>query len=157
MIKNCKIKFPLKESYIPKYYIIDGTNQTLGRLCTLASKLLRGKENIFYTPGIDLGNFVIILNSNKIKVSGKKEKEKLYYRQSQKPGSLKKETFFELKKRISPRIIEKAIWGMLPKNVLGRIYYRRLFVYTNDILELNKVQNIDKLIKSNLYLFLKNS
>lgn len=156
MIKNCKIEFPLKESYIPKYYIIDATNQTLGRLCTLASKLLRGKENIFYTPGVDLGNFVIIINSNKIKLSGKKNTQKFYYRQSQRPGSLKKETFLELNKRISHRVIEKAIWGMLPKKTLGRIYYRRLFVYTNDILEINKLGQNNNQIENNSYIFLKN-
>jgi large subunit ribosomal protein L13 len=157
MIKNCNIEFPLKESYIPKYYIIDATNQTLGRLCTLASKLLRGKENSFYTPGIDLGNFVIIINSNKVKLSGKKETQKIYYRQSQRPGSLKKETFLELNSRISPRIIEKAIYGMLPKNNLGKIYYRRLFVYTQDTLEMNKYQPNYNHLESNSYIFLKNT
>lgn len=157
MTTNFKTKFPLKESYIPKHYIIDATNQTLGRLASLVSKLLRGKENIYYTPGVDLGNFVILINSNKIKVSGKKQTEKFYYRQSQRPGSLKKESFLQLNKRISPRIIEKAIWGMLPKKVLGRTFYKRLFVYSDDVFELKKQQtkNESKNFNDNFYIFLK--
>lgn len=140
-------KFPLKESYNPKYYILDATNQTLGRLSTIVSKLLRGKENPFYSPGVDLGNFVIIINANKIQISGKKELQKYYYRQSQRPGSLKKETFLELRKRIPSKILEKSIWGMLPKGVLGRIFYRRLFIYSNSLISLrkHKVVSISKL------------
>jgi large subunit ribosomal protein L13 len=127
-----KTAFPKKEYHVPKWYLIDASNQTLGRLATGISKLLRGKENSFFTPGIDQGNYVVIINANQIKVSGKKEEEKLYYRNSQRPGNLKIETFQQLKERIPARIIEKAVWGMLPKGVLGRNYYRRLYVYSTD-------------------------
>lgn len=136
-----KTIFPKKEYHIPKWFVINAEGKTLGRLATEASKLLRGKETSFFTPGVDQGNFVVILNCDKIKVTGKKEFQKLYYRNSQRPGSLKIENFQELKNRIPSRIIEKAIWGMLPKGILGREYYRRLFVYSNDQINYKKDKN----------------
>jgi large subunit ribosomal protein L13 len=136
-----KTIFPKKEFHVPKWFVIDATDKTLGRLSTEASKLLRGKETSLFTPGIDQGNFVVILNSHKIQISGKKESQKLYYRNSQRPGSLKIETFKQLKERIPSRILEKAIWGMLPKGVLGREYYRRLFVYQTDKIPYRKETN----------------
>lgn len=127
-----KTLFPKNELHIPKWYVIDAKNKPLGRLSTEISKLLRGKETSFFTPGVDQGNFVVILNADKIEVTGKKSSNKLYYRNSQRPGSLKIETLTALKKRIPTRILEKSIWGMLPKGVLGRKYFRRLYLYTND-------------------------
>jgi large subunit ribosomal protein L13 len=127
-----KTNFPKKENHIPQWFVLDATGQTLGRLSTEVSKLLRGKETSQYTPGINQGNYVVIINAEKIEVTGKKEKEKLYYRPSQRPGNLKVETFENLKNRLPSRIIEKAVWGMLPKGVLGRNYYRRLYVYSGD-------------------------
>ena len=136
-----KTLFPKKELHIPKWFIVDATSKTLGRLATECSKLLRGKEINYFTPGVDQGNFLIIINANKIQISGKKELQKLYYRNSQRPGNLKIETFQQLKNRIPTRIVERAIWGMLPKGVLGRTYYRRLYVYeNNNILSLNNLQ-----------------
>jgi large subunit ribosomal protein L13 len=134
-----KTPFPKKESHVPKWFVIDAENQTLGRLSTEVSKLLRGKEISFFTPGVDQGNYVVILNANKIKVSGNKFLEKLYYRNSQRPGSLKIETFKQLQNRIPSRIIEEAVWGMLPKGALGRQYYRRLFIYSD-----NKINYLKK-------------
>ena len=136
-----KTIFPKRECHVPKWFVIDATDQTLGRLATEVSKLLRGKENSFFTPGVDQGNYVVILNANKIQVSGHKADEKLYYRTSQRPGSLKVENFKSLKERIPSRIIEKAIWGMLPKGVLGRQYYRRLFVYSDNQINYKKNKN----------------
>lgn len=127
-----KTLFPKQESHVPKWFVIDAEGQTLGRLATEASKLLRGKETSYFTPGVNQGNFVAILNADKIQVSGKKEDQKLYYRNSQRPGSLKVETFKTLQKRIPTRILEEAIWGMLPKGILGREYYRRLFIYSTN-------------------------
>jgi large subunit ribosomal protein L13 len=127
-----KTIFPKKECHVPQWFVIDATGKTLGRLATEASKLLRGKENSFFTPGVDQGNFVVILNADKITISGNKESQKLYYRNSQRPGSLKIETFKQLKERIPTRILEKAIRGMLPKGVLGRNYYRRLYIYCDN-------------------------
>jgi large subunit ribosomal protein L13 len=138
-----KTIFPKKEFHIPKWFIIDANGKTLGRLATEASKLLRGKEISYYTPGVDLGNYVIIINAQKIKVTGKKELQKLYYRTSQRPGNLKIENFKDLRNRIPTRILEKAIWGMLPKGVFGRQYYRRLYVYNDEQILYSKTQNID--------------
>jgi len=149
-----KTIFPKKECHIPKWFIIDASGKTLGRLATEVSKLLRGKETSYFTPGVDQGNFVVILNAEKITISGKKESQKLYYRNSRRPGSLKVETYSQLKKRIPVRILEKSIWGMLPKGILGRQYYRRLFVYSNNNAEKNleafqlaQGQNFEKWIK----------
>jgi large subunit ribosomal protein L13 len=137
-----KTIFPKKECHLPKKYVIDANGQTLGRLSTEVSKLLRGKENSLFTPGVDQGNYVVILNANLIKISGKKETEKLYYRNSQRPGSLKIETFKQLKARIPSRILEEAIWGMLPKGVLGREYYRRLYIYSDNKINFKKIKSI---------------
>lgn len=136
-----KTIFPKKECHIPKWFVIDANGKTLGRLSTEASKLLRGKETTFFTPGVDQGNYVVILNADKIEVSGKKEDQKLYYRNSQRPGSLKIETFKQLKNRIPTRILEKSIWGMLPKGVLGREYYKRLFIYSDNKINYVKTAN----------------
>jgi large subunit ribosomal protein L13 len=146
-----KTIFPKKEYHVPKWFVIDANGKTLGRLSTEASKLLRGKENTFFTPGVDQGNYVVILNADKIEVSGKKEEQKLYYRNSQRPGSLKIETFKQLKNRIPSRILEKSIWGMLPKGVLGRAYYRRLFIYSDNKINLVKNANNsnDDIVESN--------
>lgn len=133
-----KTSFPKRQLHNPKYFLINAEGKTLGRLATEASKLLRGKESSYYTPGVDQGNYVVIINAEKIQISGKKEEQKLYYRNSQRPGSLKSETFKELKQRIPSRILEKAIWGMLPKGVLGRTYYRRLYVYSGNELIFKK-------------------
>jgi len=136
-----KTLFPKQECHVPKWFVIDAAGKTLGRLSTEASKLLRGKETSLFTPGIDQGNFVVILNADQIEVSGQKETQKLYYRNSQRPGSLKIETFKQLKERIPTRILEKSIWGMLPKGVLGRNYYRRLYVYVDNQITYKKAKD----------------
>lgn len=132
-----KTLFPKKESHVPKWFIIDATGKTLGRLSTEISKLLRGKENSYFTPGVDQGNYVVVINAKNIEVTGKKETQKLYYRTSGRPGSVKVETFKTLKNRIPIRILEKSIWGMLPKGVLGREYFRRLYVYSENNIRFN--------------------
>jgi large subunit ribosomal protein L13 len=140
-----KTLFPKKECHVPKWFVIDAEGQTLGRLATEVSKLLRGKEISFFTPGVDQGNYVVVLNADKITVTGNKESQKLYYRNSQRPGSLKIETFKQLQERIPSRIIEEAVWGMLPKNVLGREYYRRLFVYSDNKINYTKTSNGERI------------
>lgn len=147
-----KTIFPKKELHIPKWFLLDAKGKTLGRLATEVSKLLRGKEVSFFTPGIDLGNYVIIINASQIVVTGKKEEQKLYYRNSRRPGSLKIETFKDLKKRIPTRIVEKAIFGMLPKGVLGRQYYRRLYVYGDDKILYSTSQMEEKLKTQNQWI-----
>jgi large subunit ribosomal protein L13 len=138
-----KTIFPKKECHVPKWYVVDAKGKTLGRLATEVSKLLRGKETSYYTPGVDQGNYVVILNANQVEVSGKKETQKLYYRHSQRPGSLKIETFKQVKERIPTRILEKAVWGMLPKGKLGRTYYRRLHIYCDDKINYMKGKNVE--------------
>lgn len=126
-----KTKFPKKQYHMPKWFFIDATGKMLGRLASDASNLLMGKTNSFFSPSVDQGNYVIIYNAENVTISGKKEQKKIYSRNSSRPGSLKNETYSQLKQRIPSRIIEKAIRGMLPKNILGRAYYRRLYVYSN--------------------------
>jgi len=127
-----KTIFPKKECHVPKWFLVDAEGKTLGRLATEVSKLLRGKEISYFTPGVDQGNYVIVINENKITVTGKKETQKLYYRHSGRPGGMKVETLKTLRNRIPIRILEKAIWGMLPKGVLGRETFRRLYIYSDE-------------------------
>lgn len=133
-----KTPFPKKEYHIPKYFLIDATGKNLGRLSTEVSKLLRGKENTFFSPGVDQGNFVAIINAEKVKISGNKENQKLYYRPTQRPGNLKEENFKKLNARIPSKILEQSIWGMLPKGKLGRQYYKRLFICSSKLFEIEK-------------------
>ena len=130
-----KTIFPKRELHNPHWFLIDAKEKTLGRLAVEVSTLLRGKTFSHFTPGVDQGNYVIIINASEIEITGKKKFQKLYYRTSRRPGSLKTETFQHLQSRIPTRIVEKAIWGMLPKNVLGRAHYRRLYVFAKNINE----------------------
>jgi large subunit ribosomal protein L13 len=132
--------FPKEINHIPKWFIINAEGLTLGKLSTEISLLLRGKKNSFFTPGIDQGNFVIVINASKITYTGKKDYKKLYYRNSQRPGSLKIEKLKDLKSRNSARIIEKSVWGMLPKGILGRIFYNRLYVYSTKNIKISKTK-----------------
>ena len=139
-----KTIFPKKECHIPKWFVVDAEGKTLGRLATEVSKLLRGKELSYFTPGVDQGNYVVVVNAAKVTVTGNKETQKIYYRNSQRPGSLKMETFKQLRDRIPSRIIERAVWGMLPKGVLGREYYRRLFVYLDNKINYAKMKGSEQ-------------
>jgi large subunit ribosomal protein L13 len=139
-----KTTFPKIQAHIPYRYVLDAKNQCLGRLATKASQLLRGKETCYYTPGVDQGNIVVILNADQVKVTGQKRWEKFYYRNSQRPGSLKKESFDQLQNRIPSRILEKAIWGMLSKNHLGRQHYRRLYIYSQGKIPFTTSENNEK-------------
>ncbi len=121
--------FPKFQHHIPKYFLLNAQGKTLGRLACEISKLLRSKDQSYFTPGIDQGNYVILINAQKIIISGKKSTQKYYYRNSQRPGNLKKENYQNLQKRFPSRILERAVYGMLPKGALGRKFYKRLFVY----------------------------
>jgi len=129
----------MKYSFIPsknviktRWYIIDANNKCLGRLATEVVKLLRGKNKVFYTPSQSLGNNVIIINADKITISGNKNVQKKYMRHSGRPGGKTIETFEQLQTRIPERILEKAIKGMLPKNRLGRELFTKLKIYSGD-------------------------
>ena len=121
---------PSKDYITKKWYVIDATDQTLGRLATKASTILIGKEKATYTPYLDTGDYVIIVNAEKIKVSGKKEKNKIYRNHSGRPGGMRTETLSKLRERKPEKILEHAIKGMLPKGPLGRKIYTNLKVYT---------------------------
>ena len=112
-----------------KWYVIDAEKQRLGRLACEVAKILRGKKKPTYTPHLDTGDFIIVINAEKIEVTGRKSHQKLYRRHSGRPGGMKVETFEKLLKRIPERIIEKAVKGMLPKNTLGRQLFTKLKVY----------------------------
>ncbi len=111
------------------WYVVDAADQRLGRLATEIAQVLRGKKKPNYAPHMDTGDFVIVVNAEKIAVTGKKSSQKLYRRHSGRPGGMKTETFAQLQKRIPERIIEKAVKGMLPKNALGRQLFTKLKVY----------------------------
>ncbi len=112
-----------------QWYLVDAENQTLGRLASEVACVLRGKNKANYTPHLDTGDFVFVVNAEKIRISGRKGTQKLYRRHSGRPGSMKVETFNSLQERIPERIVEKAIKGMLPHNSLGRQLFRKLKVY----------------------------
>lgn len=114
-----KTYLPSAESLDHKWYVIDAADQRLGRLASVVAMLLRGKTKPTYTPHIDTGDFVIVINAEQIAVTGKKRSQKLYRRHSGRPGGMKVETFAKLQARIPERIIEHAVRGMLPKNALG--------------------------------------
>lgn len=137
-----KTIFPKEKFNIPLWYVIDASNKILGKLVVKISILLMGKQDSYYTPGINQGNFVIVINSDKINVTGEKDTKKLYYSNSNRPGSLKIKTFNELKKKASNKIIEKAVWGMLPKNKIGRDYFKRLYVYKKEKLISKKIYEV---------------
>jgi large subunit ribosomal protein L13 len=124
-----KTLVPKLESIEKKWYVVDAENQRLGRLATEIANILRGKNKPTYTPHLDTGDYVIVVNAEKVVVTGKKAEQKLYRRHSGRPGGMKVETFAKLQNRIPERIIEKAVKGMLPKNSLGRTLFTNLKVY----------------------------
>ena len=125
-----KTPLPTKENTEVKWYVVDAQGQRLGRLATEIAMILRGKRKASFTPNVDTGDFVIVVNAEKVIVTGKKNEQKLYRRHSGRPGGMKTETFDQLQSRIPERIIEKAVKGMLPKNAIGRKLFTKLKVYT---------------------------
>ncbi|MAN19859.1 50S ribosomal protein L13 [Synechococcus sp. A18-25c] len=124
-----KTSVPSIDSIERQWYLVDAENQTLGRLATEVASVLRGKNKASYTPHLDTGDFVVVVNADKVRVSGNKSQQKLYRRHSGRPGGMKVETFAHLQERLPERIVEKAIKGMLPHNALGRQMFRKLKVY----------------------------
>jgi len=111
------------------WHIVDAEGKTVGRLCTTIATLLRGKHKPNYTPHIDGGDYVIVINADKVQFSGNKWRAKEYLRYSGYPGGLKRRTAEEMLIKKPEAIVEKAVKGMLPKNRLGRAVYKKLFVY----------------------------
>lgn len=126
-------------TYIPavsdlksQWHVVDATGQVLGRLASEVARRLRGKHKRSFTPHLDTGDHVIVVNAEKIVLTGRKEQTKAYYRHSQYPGGLKSESFAKMRSEHPDRVIRKAVWGMLPKNRLGRKLINKLKVYAGD-------------------------
>ncbi len=124
--------FPKEGDIKRKWFVIDATDQTLGRLASRAAHILAGKENPQYTPFIDAGDHVIVINAEKVKVSGMKTEQKFYHHYSGLPGGMKSEQFKARIERRPDLILEWAIKGMLPKNKIGRAMGSKLKVYRGD-------------------------
>ncbi len=123
-------------TYVPKegeisreWVVMDAADQVLGRLATEVARILRGKHKPDFTPHLDTGDFVVIVNAERVRLTGAKLDDKVYYRHSGRPGSLKSETARERLDKHPERVIQAAVWGMLPKNRLGRKLLRKLKVY----------------------------
>ena len=112
-----------------KWYVVDAADQTLGRLTSQVAAILRGKNKPTFTPNVDTGDYVIVINADKIKVTGKKMDQKIYYSHSDYVGGMKETTLKEMLAKHPERVIEFAVKGMLPKGPLGREMYTKLFVY----------------------------
>ena len=124
------------KTYVPKqneithdWYLVDAADVVLGRLSTAVASLLRGKHRPTFTPGLDTGDFVIVVNADKVNMTGNKWEEKRYYRHSGDPGHLHQKTAAELRTQAPERVVRFAVWGMLPKNRLGRKLLKKLKVY----------------------------
>lgn len=123
-------------SYVPKeseitreWVVMDAADQVLGRFATEVARLLRGKHKPDYTPHLDTGAFVVVVNAERVRLTGAKVDDKVYYRHSGRPGALKSETARERLEKYPERVIQSAVWGMLPKNRLGRKLLKKLKVY----------------------------
>lgn len=126
----------MTKTYLPpvdaierNWYLVDAADQRLGRLASEIANVLRGKNKPTFTPHMDTGDFVIVINAEKIDVTGRKRSQKLYRRHSGRPGGMKTETFAKLQARLPERIVEQAVKGMLPKTTLGRQLFTKLKVY----------------------------
>ncbi len=126
----------MMRTYVPKadeitrdWLVVDASNQVLGRLATEIATLLRGKHKPEFTPHLDVGDFVVVVNAKRVAVTGRKLEDKIYYRHSGHPGGIKSETLRERLEKYPERGIRAAVWGMLPKNRLGRHLVRKLKGY----------------------------
>ena len=115
-----------------KWYVIDAKGKTLGKLATIIATILNGKHKSINNPSLDCGDYVIVINSKDIRITGKKAQQKVYRRHSGRPGGLKIETFEKLQERIPERILEKAVKGMLPKGPLGYAMIKKMKVYAGN-------------------------
>lgn len=124
-----KTFIPKKDELTKKWWLIDAEGKVLGRLASEIAVLLRGKKNPKYIDFMDSGDYVVVVNAEKIRVTGRKIEQKKYYSHSGYPGGLKERTLQELLEKKPEEVIKKAVWGMIPKNKLGRAVYKKLKVY----------------------------
>lgn len=121
-----------KEEIKREWYLVDAEGQTLGRLASRIAPIIKGKHKSIYTPHLDCGDFVVVINADKVRVTGRKLDQKMYYWHSQYPGGIKSVTLREQLSRYPERVVQAAVRGMLPKNKLGRRMIKKLKVYAGD-------------------------
>ncbi len=126
---DVKTYYPKKDDIRREWVLIDANDQNLGRLATRIATILLGKHKPEFTPGVDMGDFVVVINAERIRVTGNKLDQKMYYRHSGYPGGLKQISLREQLRRHPERVIRSAVWGMLPHNRLGRKLLKHLKVY----------------------------
>ena len=118
-----------KESISREWYVVDATNKTLGRLSTAIANRLRGKHKPEYTPHVDTGDYIVVVNAEKVRVTGNKKTDKIYHHHTGYPGGIKSITFDKLIDKAPEQVIEKAVKGMMPKNKLSRSMLNKLKIY----------------------------
>ena len=118
-----------KETVTRNWYVLDATDLPLGRVASKAASMLRGKHKVTFTPHMDCGDYIIITNAEKVRLTGKKLTDKMYYNHSGFPGGLRERNAEEMIEKYPVEMVERAVKGMLPKNRLGRQMYKKLFVY----------------------------
>lgn len=132
MMNKQKTYYPKAGEVERKWYLVDAAGQNLGRLASRVARLLMGKDKVEFTPGVDVGDYVVVINSSKIEVTGTKLDDKRYYRHSGYPGGLKSLTLRQQLDQRPEYVIERAVRGMLPKNRLGRKLLKKMKVYPDD-------------------------
>ena len=121
-----------KENVSHDWYVVDADGKTLGRLSTQIANRLRGKHKPEFTPNVDTGDYIVVINADKVRVTGKKEIDKLYYHHTGYPGGIKSMALGKMRERSPEKIIENAVKGMMPKNKLGRAMLLKLKIYAGD-------------------------
>lgn len=132
MQKTSKTYVAKKENQVKKWYLVDASDKVLGRLATKVATVLRGKHKPTYTPHVDTGDYVVVVNAEKIRVTGKKTQQKMYFRHSGYPGGMRLESYEKVMAKHPDRIITQAVAGMLPKGRLGRKIIKKLKVMAGD-------------------------
>jgi large subunit ribosomal protein L13 len=117
---------------VRNWHLVDANGQILGRLATQAAQILMGKTKAYYSTNLDTGDFVVVINASKVALSGKKEKQKIYYHHSGFPGGMKQRTVSDVRKAKPEMLIRHAIKGMLPKTKMGKLMLKKLYVYPED-------------------------
>ena len=122
--------FMAKESDVKReWFVIDAEGQNLGRLASKVATVLRGKHKAIYTPNVDCGDYVIVINASKVNLTGNKLEDKVYFNHSDYPGGVRLRTAKEMRENYPEEMVERSVWGMIPKGPLGRQIYKKLFVY----------------------------
>ena len=129
---NIKTTFEGIDASERNWHVVDASGLPIGRLASEIAQILRGKHKPQYVPHLDVGDHVVVVNASEIAITSKKPEQKMYHSHSGFPGGIKSESFNSLRQRKPERIIERAVWGMLPKNRLGRSILKKLHIYAND-------------------------